>query len=73
MKRELKTSIEDNWYCDIYPTWCDFASSCFGSFVYRKLGYKLSFLSLFIQRPLTYFRVIEIFFYRRAQLRYHEK
>lgn len=72
MKRELETSIRDNWYCDLYPTYIDYMSTRWINFLYRTFGYTFHgiLLEIFRFRKL---RVLEIYFYRRQQLKYYDK
>lgn len=70
-KKELKISIEHNWYCDSYPTWCGYASYSVGNWAYRNFGHIGSIFFVLIQTPLHKCRTFEIFFYRRKQLDYY--
>ena len=69
MKRELEISIRDNWYCDQYPTWCDYFAYKSSRWVEDDLG-KFMWFILDVYHFIGFFRVFEIFFYRRKQLNY---
>lgn len=69
MKR-LPTSINDNWYSDLYPTWSQYVAYQYNCWSYRWFGY---IGSLFLSVPACLFgvaRILELFFYRRQQLKY---
>lgn len=66
MKRELETSIKDNWYSDLYPTWCDHFWYKLHNVAYRIGGMML--VKLIPSRNVP--RTIEILLWRKPQVRY---
>lgn len=67
--RKLETSVRDNWYSDLYPTWCDYVAVRVSNWEFIHFGYLLTNIFHFYS-VVKFFRVFEVFFYRRAQLNY---
>lgn len=71
MKKKLEISIKDNWFCDIYPTFIDFLAGKVSTLSYKIFGYEMS-QKLGLYRKIKSLRGIEIFIFRRKQLKYRK-
>lgn len=64
-----KISIEDNWFSDIYPTFCDWFSRKIYCFTYKYFGYEAVKREPF-SKFLAKVRVYEIVLFRKGQMKY---